>query len=436
MIRQKRDGDGDGDSDSDSNCDSNDAADGTRTDEQPENRSGRPLHEKLWRRQRDQRCRADELFADWDGMINRNPTGWAWDYSVVSSHYLSFPEMDALVGWATHQVGSKAVPNTKPQGRQQKSSSTCRKWSTSLQQRHTVDREEGETMDEDKEDTGDFNDDGCSDDESTPHQHLLPSSSTSMAPPSVLWMLEQCARCTLDPALYRRIWSTRRGEKAENDDDDENNGDETEKGKVPPHSVIGQVAGDNNGTSVGGGADADAVVRVSTAQVALACVLEEAMVEALLPLARAYVNHCRQRESQAAAAKDAKTAASDAGTVVAMSTMAATVASVPILHGEVDNAELEDAARDKKATTNSTSIDAQGVGRPLDDEAPPSVDDQQFVDAWTASPDQALVTLLLDRGASYYTEDNDPASVQQRENVLACLRKWKNTERLIQSLSI
>ena len=123
--------------------------------------------------------------------------------------------------------------------------------------------------------------------------------------------------------------------------------------------------------------------------------MEEAMVERLLPIATAYVDHCRRPLRNRV---------------------------VPVDDGDDDDGDDADQA---EVNDDDTSIVSEGDTQECQ---------EADVEAWTVSPDQALCALLLDHGVGNL--DDEPAEAERRERILAYLERWKGTQALIESLRI
>jgi hypothetical protein len=301
-------------------------------------------------RTRRRRPRLDELLVDWDEIINKNPSGWSGEHSLVS--HVSYPEMDAILGWATHQEEAGGPPSRRSKRARRRCSAASR---------NTPDQSRGEDHGHEA---------SVSDEGPGPSRLLLPSSSVVMSPPSLLKLLEVKSRTALGPDRYWQIWHDRRWREVL-DERDRSTVSAPNPAPLPPLPPPRPAAASSQPQAA----------RV-TAPVALGCVLEEAMVERLLPIAQAYVEHCRGNDRAAVG---------------------------------VDGDANDD--------DNSTSSD-------VDSQERPEVD----VDAWTVSPDQALCALLLDHGVGHLHDE--PSMVERRERILAYLERWKGTKTLIESLRI
>jgi hypothetical protein len=306
--------------------------------------------------------RPDELrLVDWDALVNQNPSGWSGERSLLS--HVSFPEMDAILGWATHQTGPAPIqPGHK-------------KVANADLQRSSATRNTADDSGEDERDR----DSSHADQEAEHSRLLLPSSSVVMSPPSLLKLLEERSRTALDPVRYRQIWDDRRWHLG------------------APEAAAAAVDRQQR-----------AAARV-TAPVALGCVLEEAMVERLLPIAQAYVEHCRRRRSLRS---ERSMTADEAG---------------------------DGSGRDRRGDRKDEEDDLAEVNGDDNSQSMRSAFDAQQsqeagVEAWTVPPDQALCALLLDHGGGHLQDE--PAEVERRERILAYLARWKGTETLIESLRI
>jgi hypothetical protein len=312
--------------------------------------------------------RPDELMlVDWDALINQNPSGWSGERSLLS--HVSFPEMDAILGWATHQTGSTPA------------NADVRRPSASVK---NPDDSGGE----------DRNRVSTHVDQEAEHSRLLlPSSSVVMSPPSLLKLLEEKSRVALDPVRYRQIWDDRRWHLG---------APEASSPTPPPPPATAAAAAASH--------QQRAAARV-TAPVALGCVLEEAMVERLLPIAQAYVEHCRRHRPL----RSERSMTADG-------------------HGREGVVTGVDDGSGDRMVEEADMGEANGDDHSMGSEFDAQENQEAEVEAWTVPPDQALCALLLDHGVGHL--DDEPAEVERRERVLAYLARWKGTETLIESLRI
>jgi hypothetical protein len=309
------------------------------------------------------------MLVDWDALVNQNPSGWSGERSLLS--LVSFPEMDAILGWATHQTGpARAQP-----GQKKTANADARRSSAS---RSAPD----ESVEEERNRVSTH-----VDQEAEHSRLLLPSSSVVMSPPSLLKLLEEKSRTALDPVRYRQIWDGRRWHLG---------APEASIPTLPPPPATADAASHQQRPAA----------RV-TAPVALGCVLEEAMVERLLPIAQAYVGHCRRHRPL----RSERSMTADAA-------------------GDGNGRDRRGDRRDEEDDQAEVNGDDNSMGSEFDARE----NQEAEVEAWTVPPDQALCALLLDHGVGQ--RHDEPAEAERRERILAYLARWKGTETLIESLRI